>query len=602
MVDLYCDQIGSPLEEGQSLSMYVGGCPTNVAVGARRLGLRVAMLTRVGDDGTGRFIVRTLQREGIDTSRVRPDPAARTPVVVVAIQPPDHFPITWYRERAADLELTGEDFDEPFLASARALLVSGHSLSRPASARTLLHLVRLARQTGTLVLYDVDFRPVLWRRQGGEALTDQEIRQALQAPLPCVDLLVGTEEEYLALTGCPRAEEAFEEARRLFPGTAVLKRGPRGALAAPPGGPPVAVPAFPVPILNTLGAGDAFLAGFLSGWLGDRPLADCLRRGNACGALVVSRHGCAPAMPYASEVEHFLVHHGGAPQDDPTLEALHAAGELPPAPDPLFILALDHRDWFAARAGPDRITAFKALAVRALAQARADWRPNLGFLLDGLYGAQAMALAGSAWLGQPLEVSGSCPLKVEAPGGDPALALRERPRERAVKVLVRCEARDPAWLWERQILVLSQVQAACRAYRRALVLEVLPRSRSAQVTRQVERLRAAGLCPTWWKLPLPARPGGLERLAASLGSDPGCRGVLFLGGGLSLAELAARLPLVSGHPLARGWAVGRSLFQEPFRLYLEGAPEAAVASALRQGYEFLVRAWQGQETGPRTAK
>lgn len=382
MVDLYCDQVGSPLEHGQSLSMYVGGCPTNVAVGAARLGLRTAMLTRVGEDGTGRFVVETLRREGIDVSRVRTAPGCLTPVVVVGIEPPGRFPIDWYRERPSDLALDESDLDRDFLASARAVLVSGNSMSRPDSARVLHALVSLAPR----VVYDLDYRPALW--QG-------DPRPWLQSLLPQVALVVGTEEEYEAAGG-------FDLVRSQTPGTCVRKLGPAGAEIAPPGEEPFPVPGFPVPVLNTLGAGDAFLAGFLSGWLRDQPLEECARRGNANGALVVSRHGCAPAMPFREEVERFLAD----PRLDPELERLHARLSRGPLPEDLLV--------------SDDVT--------ALAAAEAAGRAV-------------------AW---PLDPARE----------DPALALRSRPRTRAVFV------RRPL-----VPVLLRLVQQACDAWGRHLVVE-----------------------------------------------------------------------------------------------------------------------------------
>ncbi|MEW6278469.1 MAG: 5-dehydro-2-deoxygluconokinase, partial [Candidatus Eremiobacterota bacterium] len=562
MVDLYCDQVGSPLTEAQSLSMYVGGCPANVAVGTARLGLQVAMLTRVGDDTTGRFLKRTLEREGVDASRVRPDPQARTPMVMAEIQPPDRFSLTWYRERAADLCLQPEDFDPEWLGTARALLVSGHSMSTEAAARVAQELVRQAREAGLKVVYDIDFRPLLWKRP--------DVQEALCAPLPFADLVVGTEEEYAA-TG--------DRVRELAPqATWVLKLGPRGARAAEPGQEPVEEAGFPVEVLNTLGAGDAFLSGFLFAWLDGLALEQCLRFGNANGALVVTRHGCAPAMPYRDELLHFMTRtvtgpHRARPDRDPSLNRLHAAGALPPARSKLFALALDHRTWFAQRCKDfGRIREFKRAACEAAAErARAGgWADSLGFILDGLFAEEALQWAEREgyWVAQCLEQSNSYPLQIE--GCDPALALRARPRGRAVKLLAYWDF-GAASVVVHQTDVLHQVQAACHAYSREFLLEILRRDQARAVHQEVSALVRAGLRPDWWKLPVP--DGEVDPvLFKRIGEDPCSRGILWLGGGEPLEELEARFAGLSGLGPSRGFAVGRTVFEAPFHAFLAGTP------------------------------
>jgi 5-dehydro-2-deoxygluconokinase len=273
-VDLYAEQTGVPLRHARSLSMYVGGCCANVAVGASRLGLRVAMLTRVGADETGEFLVQTLQNEGVDTSWVGTDPEAKTPVNIASIQPPDRFHVTYYRERAADLRPTSAD-----LPTRGTFLVAGSTMSVPHGA-DLVHT--LVHRPDCRVILDVDYRPSFWAEPAGPVL---------DSVVPFVDLLVGTEEELGLLTQAAPCS--------------ITKHGPRGATLSNAQG-EIFSAGFPVEVLNTLGAGDAFLAGFLAAWLRELPLEECLRRANANGALVVTRHGCAPAMPRLQEVLEFL--------------------------------------------------------------------------------------------------------------------------------------------------------------------------------------------------------------------------------------------------------------------------------------------------------
>lgn len=565
MVDLYCDQVGSPLREAQSVSMYVGGCPTNVAVGAARLGLRVAMLTRVGDDRTGEFVRETFRREGIDVSHVVSDPNAHTPMVLAEILPPDRFALTWYRERPADLRIQEGDFDRAWLRQAKAVLISGNSYSTESAAAVTRTLVREARAAGCRIVYDIDYRPALWYEEEADGTRKPIEPERLREILPEVDLLVGTEEEYAALGG-------YAAARQLAPrAITVLKLGPRGAQVARPGEGPVEVAGFPVKVLNTLGAGDAFMAGFLSGWLREYPLEDCVRRGNANGALVVTRHGCAPAMPYRDEVAHFMKH--GL---DDTVERLHAAGALAPAPVlPLAILAIDHRTWFTERTQDDeRVGRFKLAACQAVAERhrRKRWPVELGFILDR---EECLRWADEQgyWTAQCLEQANSTPLRIQ--GDDAALTLRSRPRRRGVKLLVTWDAEAPG----EQMATLEQVRAACRGLGREWILEVLRPDGGRDLSREVGQLR--GLSPDYWKIPIPDEVGPL--LVGVVAEDPCCRGVLWLGGAQPLSELEARLAELSKLSISRGFAVGRTVFEQAF---LDDRPEVVADM-----FEQLVKSW-----------
>ncbi|MBM3461871.1 MAG: 5-dehydro-2-deoxygluconokinase [Armatimonadetes bacterium] len=600
MVDLYCDQIGTPISGGQSLSMYTGGCPTNIAVGASRQGLRVAMLTRVGADDTGRFVIETLAREGIDTTHVRVDDDARTPMVLAGIEPPDRFSLTWYRERAADLEVDLGDYDDAFLADAAAILISGNTLSRRRGRVLARDLASRCRRLGTRVVYDIDFRPTLWYTESAAGnrtpVPAQEIAETLQAILQYVDLLVGTEEEYAALSG----DAGFDGARALIPGMAILKLGKDGALVAPRGQEPVRAGGFPVRVFNTLGAGDAFISGFLAGWLRDQPLKACFDRANASGAIVVTRHGCSPAMPYDAEIKHFLAEthpRGVSPQDDAALDRLHAAGARPPRRRPLCVLAIDHRVWFQDVAGAGRdeeIRGFKRVAVEA-ARARFE-REGLssafGVILDAQYGDPTLAQLrrdSGIWHAEPIERGGMFPLALLGPGGDPGLALRERPRGGVVKLLLSCTS--DAAVQRAQAAVVSAVQAACVAWSRELLLELILRDERVNLADCMAELLDVGVTPDYWKIPIPKDEAAWAVQRAVVARDPSCHGVLFLGGHEPLDALRAQLECYAADPIALGFAVGRTLFEAPFRAWLEGARGNAAVEPLCDGLVALARPW-----------
>ena len=361
-------------------------------------------------------------------------------------------------------------------------------------------------RSGTRVVLDIDYRPVLWAlRPLGDGATryieSSEVTATLREFLPSCDLIVGTEEEIAIAGGSQRVSSAIDEVRRQTRATLVVKRGAAGCtiFAADGGEAGIDVPGFPIEVFNVLGAGDAFMAGFLSGWLRDRPLSECGERANACGALVVSRHGCAPAMPTREELEHYLQYGSATPRlrEDATLDRLHRAGTRDAVAPLLAILAFDHRAQFEAlveRHGfaPARIVEFKRLiaqgALRAL-DAHPDRAPAGGLIIDDRYGESLLPqLDDRFWIARPVESPGVRPLAFE--DGESVYALLRRwPRRHVAKCLVAFDPDDPADLRHAQIERLIDLAGACVA----TAARVAPRDRAAQRTgRRSDRLAPAG--------------------------------------------------------------------------------------------------------------
>ena len=313
--------------------------PANIAVGAARLGLNVGMITRVGDEHMGRFVRETLAAEGVDVSQVRTDPQRLTGLVILGIRDRESFPLIFYRENCADMALAPADMDAAFIAQARAIVVTGTHFSTPGVDAASRTAIGHARAAGTKVVLDIDYRPVLWGLTGrglGEQrfVASANVSAHLQTIVPHCDLIVGTEEEFHIAGGTVDTVAALRRLRELTPAVFALKRGAQGCAFFTGVIPPrlddgLNCPGFPVEVFNVLGAGDAFLAGLLRGWLRGEPWERAARIANACGALVVSQHGYAPAMPSWTEIEDFLSRADGVTRlhDDPPPAArlLHVA-------------------------------------------------------------------------------------------------------------------------------------------------------------------------------------------------------------------------------------------------------------------------------------
>ena len=613
-VDLYGEQIGCPLEDVSSFAKYLGGSPANTAVGVARLGLRSAMLSRVGDEQLGRFVRAQLEREGVDVSNVSTDPKRLTALVFLAVRDRDNFPHIFYRENCADMALAEDHVAPEFIASATALLVSGTLLSQETTRRACHRAVAAATKTGTRVILDIDYRPVLWGLAGasqGDArfVASTKVTAHIAPLLMHCALIVGTEEEIRIAGGADETLAALDNIRQQSGALIVLKRGAAGCVAFPGAIPArledgIVVPGFSVDVFNVLGAGDAFMAGFLSGWLRAAPITQCARYANACGAIVVSRHGCSPAMATAAELEHFLVHGSATARlrDDDALSHLHRAATRRPASPRLNVLAFDHRSQLEKiaqdqNADPGRIASFKALVATAFL-AVSQGRNDTGVLLDDRYGEAALpALTGrGVWIARPVEMPGSIPVEFEA-GPNVGLALRTWPAEHVVKCLVFYHPDDAPELKVAQIARMHGLAEACRDTGHELLLEIIPPERAGNDThtlvRALTQLYDAGIRPDWWKLP-PSTDRAVWRALGALieARDPFCQGMLVLGMESGADTLEASFIAAAGEPRCRGFAVGRTIFADAAAAWLAGrATDAEAVERIAHGYREMIALW-----------
>ncbi len=616
-VDLYGQQIGGRLEDMASFAKAVGGCPANIAIGAARLGLRAGLITRVGDEAMGRFIREQAEREGVETRGIRTDPDRLTALAILGVRDDKTFPLIFYRTDCADAALDESDIDEDFVASAAAIVVTGTHFARPNTAAAQRKAMRIARAHGRRVVFDIDYRPNLWGVAGhdaGEAryIRAQEVTDSLTSLLPDCDLIVGTEEELHIAGGSEDTLQALRNIRSVSQATLVCKRGPMGCVVFP-GAIPVALeqglsgPGFPVEVYNVLGAGDAFMAGFLRGWLRKESIELCCTYANACGAIAVSRLLCSPEYATWAELQHFLRQGVAVPalRKDEALSHIHRATTRRPQPDELMALAIDHRPQLAAMAAEagvsvERIGAFKQLAVRAAARVAAG-RPGFGMLLDGTYGREALfdASREGFWIGRPVELPASRPLDFEGQG-DLGSHLAEWPADQTVKCLCFWHPDDSRALRERQERELLRVHDACRTVGREFLLEVIAGPHgpleSGTVAGILEHLYGLGIKPDWWKLEPQADAEAWARIEATIQRhDPYCRGIVLLGLDAPLPELVAAFRATAAAPSVRGFAVGRSIFAEPARAWLAGrmTDEDAV-DEMAQRFATLVGAWQAR--------
>jgi 5-dehydro-2-deoxygluconokinase len=303
-VDLYASEIGVPLSRVKQFSVYAGGCPANVVVGTRRLGLHTAMVSRIGTDGLADGLIDFLNSEGVSTQYIARDPCHLTGLAFLSILPPETFPLVYYRQDPADLYLTLDDLADVPFETARVLFVAGTNLSADPSRSTTLAAMERARAGGATVVIDIDLRKTLWSDLRAFGIS-------IRAALPFADIAIGTEEEITAAADLTPVREAVVSLLRRGSKAIAVKRGAQGADVFTSDGAVHHGRPFTVDVLNVLGAGDAWASGFIYGLLQGWDWATCARFGNAIGAIIVTRHACANDMPTYDEAMAFIAGQGG---------------------------------------------------------------------------------------------------------------------------------------------------------------------------------------------------------------------------------------------------------------------------------------------------
>ncbi len=620
-VDLYGEQIGGRLEDMASFAKYIGGSPTNIAAGSARLGLKSALITRVGDEHMGRFIREQLAAEGVDVRGVKTDPERLTALVLLGIRDSRQFPLIFYRENCADMALCEDDIDPAFIAQAACICATGTHLSHPHTENAVLKALNLARENGSLTALDIDYRPNLWGLAGhgdGESrfIESQQVTAKLQSTLHMFDLIVGTEEEFHIAGGSTDTIKALQAVRKVSNAVLVCKRGPMGA-AAFEGEIPSSLdqgtsgPGFPIEVFNVLGAGDGFMSGLFRGWLRGEGWPTTLKYANACGAFAVSRHGCTPAYPSWEELEFFLRRGviNPALRKDGELEQVHWStnriGEWPQ----LKAFAFDHRiqlEAMASAAGAPlaKIGVFKQLCLQA-AMKVADGKPGHGILCDDRLGREALhAAAGSGlWIGRPVELPATRPLELEPEIGPDFGGLGEWPLAHVVKVLCFYHPDDDEAMRDTQEATIKRLFAAARRNRLEFLLEIIP-SKIGPVDDNtsaalIGRFYDIGIFPDWWKLEPMKTAQAWTNACETIGQrDPHARGIVVLGLDAPMEELAHSFALAARHDLVKGFAVGRTIFGEVAQRWFSGETSDSEAVATMAAiYRQLCTIWDEARLG-----
>ncbi len=321
-IDLYSANIGADFVDIQQFNAYVGGSPLNMAVGTKRLGLRSALITGIGQDQVGDFLLNFLNKEGVETKFIQRKPGFRTSAVVLGIQPPDNFPLVYYRENCADSKVNIDDVIYANLGDCKLFEISATALNVEPSRSAGFFAAEEAVKNNVPILIDLDFRADQWHDPRSFGVTTR-------AYLQHCTIALGTEEEILATMlsdpnqikitnqqiSAPEirgnVDAAIQKVMALGIEALIVKRGDKGSSVFLKNGEVIDVPGFKVEVMNVLGAGDAFASGFIYGYLNGWDWYKCCRMGNACGAILVTKPGCSNFNPTLEEVTAFIEEKGG---------------------------------------------------------------------------------------------------------------------------------------------------------------------------------------------------------------------------------------------------------------------------------------------------
>lgn len=619
-VDLYGAQIGGRLEDMRSFDKYIGGSPTNIACGTARLGLKSAVITGVGDEHMGRFIIEQLQAEGVNTDGVKIDSERLTALVLLGIRDQEQFPLIFYRENCADMGLTVDDIDPDYIRQARAVVATGTHLSHPRVEAATIKALEIARADGMQTALDIDYRPNLWGVAGhgdGESrfVESAEVTAKLQKSLHLFDLIVGTEEEFHIAGGSTDTIKALRAVRAVCDGTLVCKRGADGAVAFTGDIPDSlddgqAGPGFPIEVFNVLGAGDGFMSGLLKGWMDGEDWPTALKYANACGAFAVSRHGCTPAYPSWDELQFFFERGIKRPdlRNDAELEQVHWATNRSHDWSSVKTFAFDHRlqleemDGYSLEKG----SAFKELCLAAALKVQ-DGKSGYGILCDNRIGRIALHQASGSglWIGRPTELPGSRPIELEPELGPDYGQLTEWARENVVKLLVFAHPDDDAATRAQQEDVVKRLWTASRRNNLEFLLELIPSKvgpvDDTTTPQLIQQFYDIGVYPDWWKLEPFKTDAAWHNVVESIErNDPNTRGIVVLGLDAPEAELAASFALAGKQPLVKGFAVGRTIFGDAARAWMKGEmdDDAAIAQ-MSDRFARLCDIWDGARADAR---
>ena len=293
-----------PLSESSNFNKYVGGSPANIAVGLARLGCKVGFCGCVSNDQFGDFVVDYFEKEGIDTSHItRAKNGECIGLTFTEILSKEKSSILMYRDNVADFCMEPEDIKEDYIASAKAIVISGTALAKSPSREACLKAMMLAKKNNVRIIFDIDYREYTWKSK-------DEIAVYYSLVARNADIIMGSREEFDLTEGIVGVKESDMESAKYWQsfGAAicVIKHGKEGSTAYTCDGQSFTIKPFPVKSLKGFGGGDGYASAFIYSLLEGKPVIDALEFGSASAAMLIASHACSADMPSAEAIQEFI--------------------------------------------------------------------------------------------------------------------------------------------------------------------------------------------------------------------------------------------------------------------------------------------------------
>jgi len=295
LIDLIADKTGVSLDEQITFKRFAGGAPANFAVGVKRLGISSGMITKVGDDFFGRFLIKTLKEKQVDISQIKTTKEFKTALAFVGLDETKNPSFSFYRSPCADIMLNENEIDEEYIKSSKLLMCGTVSLADEPSRSAIFKAIEFAKKHGLQVACDPNLREDLWHFK--------DPREHLFKVLKNTDIFLPSIAEAELITG-EKGDNAFEAILELGPSIIGVTHGAEGSTILTKDE-KFSAPSYKVKVLDTTGAGDAWAAGIITGLLTNMPLSEIPYFANAISALKITRKG-AMNIPNRKEVEDFM--------------------------------------------------------------------------------------------------------------------------------------------------------------------------------------------------------------------------------------------------------------------------------------------------------
>jgi 5-dehydro-2-deoxygluconokinase len=574
-VDLYADQLEVEIEEVQTFSKHVGGASASVAIGTSRLGLNVGLVSKVGKEPLGKFILKALREENVNTDYVGVDSDRLTGLSIFGIESSDQFSSICYRKDCAGMVLSLEDIPKGFFEKTKAVLLTGSHFSNPEIAQYSKEIARMAHEAQAQVILDIDYTSSLWKsaqlidsEEYYEESLNSEVYDAIHEVFPFCNLIIGSQKELLLATNTRYLQTAIEVLQRRTKACVIEKNIEQGCCAYLSSDSAKKHEGFAVNVFNTLGVKNAFLSGFLRGWIESKSIEESMSWGNACGAIVASRKNSYLEMPYEEELQEFFRNQQTVSKLQPVHRQIMVANKLKKS-KPCCLITFDHRDFFDqylrnSEASFKDVEEFKALLAQSVISLQERYSELcIGAVVDQKYGTKAsLCLRNSnIWQARCIEQVNVKGISFIDKQESYAL-VKQWPSYCTVKALVK---RTSSATHIQEVAALKNLYKACCEYGNPLIIEIVSQADQEQedLLNAMKLYYEKGIYPSYWKLPLIREMSFWNNCQNIIEEyDPYNQGILVLGEGKTANQLSNAFSSILDNSMVNGVALGRCFWED----------------------------------------